>query len=85
VTRPETFSGLQQWLNEIEMYTPNGGADVVRLSLAAARGRQRVARAIFSRRIPLPPPRARANAVAAAAASAAAAAAAGEAARGQQD
>ena len=30
VTRPETFSGLQQWLNEIEMYTPNGGADVVR-------------------------------------------------------
>jgi Ras-related protein Rab-18 len=30
VTRPETFAGLQQWLNEIEMYTPNGGADVVR-------------------------------------------------------
>ena len=81
VTRPETFSGLQQWLNEIEMYTPNGGADVVRLSLAAARGRQRAARA--SRRIPLPPPRARANAVAVAAS--AAAAAAGEAARGQQD
>ena len=32
VTRPETFAGLQQWLNEIEMYTPNGGADVVRAS-----------------------------------------------------
>ena len=25
VTRPESFAHLSQWLNEIEMYAPNGG------------------------------------------------------------
>ncbi|KAJ8598433.1 hypothetical protein CTAYLR_006843 [Chrysophaeum taylorii] len=31
VTRPETFENLRQWLREVETYTPNGGADVVKL------------------------------------------------------
>ncbi len=31
VTRPETFGHLSQWLAEIEMYSPGGGANVVKL------------------------------------------------------
>ena len=31
VTRPETFQHLNQWLSEIEMYSPNGGKGVVKL------------------------------------------------------
>ena len=31
VTRPDTFSHLAQWLNEIEMYAPGGGKNVVKL------------------------------------------------------
>lgn len=31
VTRPETFQHLAQWLSEIEMYSPGGGANVVKL------------------------------------------------------
>jgi len=31
VTRPETFEHLQQWLDEVEAYTPNAGADIVKL------------------------------------------------------
>jgi Ras-related protein Rab-18 len=31
VTRPETFQHLQQWLNEIEMYSPGGGKSIVKL------------------------------------------------------
>jgi len=30
VTRPETFTGLNQWLSEIEMYSSGGGKEVVR-------------------------------------------------------
>jgi Ras-related protein Rab-18 len=31
VTRPETFQHLTPWLSEIEMYSPGGGANVVKL------------------------------------------------------
>lgn len=31
VTRPETFTRLQSWLNEIETFCPNHGKDVVKL------------------------------------------------------
>ena len=31
VTRPDTFAHLAQWLNEIEMYAPGGGKNVVKL------------------------------------------------------
>jgi Ras-related protein Rab-18 len=31
VTRPETFQHLAQWLAEIEMYSPGGGKNVVKL------------------------------------------------------
>jgi len=31
VTRPETFAHLNQWLSEIEMYSPGGGRGVVKL------------------------------------------------------
>ncbi|KAJ1448352.1 putative Rab18 family GTPase [Pelagophyceae sp. CCMP2097] len=31
VTRRDTFENLQQWLQEVEVYTPGGGADVVKL------------------------------------------------------
>ena len=31
VTRPETFQHLNQWLSEIEMYSPAGGKHVVKL------------------------------------------------------
>lgn len=31
VTRPETFENLQQWLEEVMNYSPNGGTDVVKL------------------------------------------------------
>ena len=31
ITRPETFAHVQQWLNEIEMYAPGGGKNVVKL------------------------------------------------------
>ena len=31
VTRRETFDNLQQWLREVEVYTPGGGSEVVKL------------------------------------------------------
>lgn len=31
MTRPDTFAHLAQWLNEIEMYAPGGGKNVVKL------------------------------------------------------
>ena len=31
MTRPETFQHLAQWLAEIEMYSPGGGKNVVKL------------------------------------------------------
>ena len=31
VTRPDSFTHLAQWLNEIEMYSPGGGKNVVKL------------------------------------------------------
>jgi len=30
VTHPETFTGLNQWLSDIEMYSSGGGKEVVR-------------------------------------------------------
>jgi len=31
VTRPDTFANLSQWLEEVEVYTPGGGTEVVKL------------------------------------------------------
>ena len=31
VTRPDTFANLAQWLEEVEVYTPGGGSEVVKL------------------------------------------------------
>jgi GTPase SAR1 family protein len=31
VTRRETFENLNQWLQEVEVYSPGGGKDVVKL------------------------------------------------------
>ena len=31
VTRPDTFSNLSRWLEEVEVYTPGGGSEVVKL------------------------------------------------------
>ncbi len=34
VTRRETFENLDQWLQEVEVYTPGGGRNVVKLLVA---------------------------------------------------